>query len=563
MIRFITAFIILTHTLYAAALPVKFSGNKTFSDRTLYEVIGLKPPLFFEFWKSEQKLDPNKVKALTPLIENFYKSHGFYNAKAKSDIKDNTIVFLIKENEPIKVAKISAISALDIKPIIPFHNQDRFDPEAFVKSKKEIRKFYANHQYCNVELNAKAYVDIEKNLAYIVYDVKPNEKCFFGKISIETKENISPEIIKSLLYFKQGDPYSTELIKRSYKEIYANEGIDRVIIDDSRHNGKSVPVDVKVSAYPKPIHIKAGAGFSSDEGINLLMGIKHRNILGDLKTVGIEARYSQIKSYIQIFTDVPLVNHYRLGGNIAIKREIYDGYNEESLITRVDLKRSIFPHRFRGSIFYEDIATTDSNDPINFPNGKLQIFSPEGSWEVDRRDSIIEPSKGYRLNARVMGSIKSQLSDATYYKLFLSGSYHLPVSFGVTSFRLKYGAIKLLQGRIPPSYRFYAGGMNSNRAYNFRQLGPQNSNGDPIGAFSITEGSVELRFPLSESFKAVLFTDITYLGDTTLPDYQKPYISIGPGIRYKTPIGPIALDVGFDFNDFSRFAIHFHIGELF
>jgi len=563
VIRFITAFIILTHTLYAAALPVKFSGNKTFSNRTLYEVIGLKPPLFFEFWKSEQKLDPNKVKALTPLIENFYKSHGFYNAKAKSDIKDNTIVILIKENEPIKVANISTISALDIKPLIPFHNQDRFDPEAFVKSKKEIRKFYANHQYCNVELNAKAFVDIEKNLAYIVYDVKPNEKCFFGKISIDTKESIDPEIIKSLLYFKQGDPYSTELIKRSYKEIYANEGIDRVIIDDSRHNGKNVPVDVKVSAYPKPIHIKAGAGFSSDEGINLLMGVKHRNILGDLKTVGIEARYSQIKSYVQLFTDAPLLNHYRVGGNIAIKREKYDGYNEESLSTRVDLKRSIFPHRFRGSILYEDITTTDSNDPINFPNGKLQIFSPEGSWEIDRRDSIIEPSKGYRLNARVMGSIKSQLSDATYYKLFLSGSYHLPVSFGVTSFRLKYGSLKLLQGRIPPSYRFYAGGMNSNRAYNFRQLGPQNSNGDPIGAFSITEGSVELRFPLNESFKAVLFTDITYLGDTTLPDYQKPYISIGPGIRYKTPIGPIALDVGFDLNDFNRFAIHFHIGELF
>jgi len=47
-----------------------------------------------------------------------------------------------------------------------------------------------------------------------------------------------------------------------------------------------------------------------------------------------------------------------------------------------------------------------------------------------------------------------------------------------------------------------------------------------------------------------------------VPDYQKPYISIAPGIRYKTPIGPIALDVGFDLNDFNRFAIHSHIGEL-
>jgi len=97
VIRIITAFIILTHIVYASALPVKFSGNQTFSDRTLYEVIGLKPPLFFEFWKSEQKLDPNKVKALTPLIKNFYKSHGFYSTEAKSVIENNTIMLLIKE----------------------------------------------------------------------------------------------------------------------------------------------------------------------------------------------------------------------------------------------------------------------------------------------------------------------------------------------------------------------------------------------------------------------------------------------------------------------------------
>jgi len=84
-----------------------------------------------------------------------------------------------------------------------------------------------------------------------------------------------------------------------------------------------------------------------------------------------------------------LVNHYRIGGNIAIKRENFDGYNEKSLSTRVDLKRSIYPHRISGSIFYEDITTTESNDLINFPNGKLQIFSPKGSWEVDRCNSII------------------------------------------------------------------------------------------------------------------------------------------------------------------------------
>ena len=553
----------LSQLLPAAALSVEFSGNRSIDDRTLHEVIGLKKPLFFEFWKSEPKLDPDKVNSLLPLIENYYKSHGFYHAKAASVIRNNKIVITIEEYEPIRVADVSTISILDIKPLIPFNNAERFDPEGFVMSKRAIREFYADHHFCNVELTAKAFVDIEKNLAYIVYDVKPNDPCVFGKISIHAPESVQPEIISSLLYFKESEPYTTELIRRSYQEIYANEGIERVIIDDSKHDDNRVPVDVTVSIYPKPIHVKTGAGYSSDEGINLQAGIKHRNFFGNLKTLGLEARYSQIKAFVRISADMPMPDHNRAGADISAKREIYDGYNERSLLARVNLKQSRHPNFFQESIIYDDTITSESNDPENFPNGKLRIISPVGSWEIDKRNSVLEPTKGYKLHAEAMGSVKSKLSDATYYKLQFSGAYHHPVSWGVASFRLKYGAIKVLQGRVPPSYRFYTGGMNSNRAYNYRQLGPKNSYGDPIGAYSMTEGTVELRIPVDGSFKAVIFTDITYLGRTALPDYKKSYTAVGPGIRYETPIGPIALDIGFDINDFSQYAIHFHIGELF
>ncbi|BDY11786.1 hypothetical protein HCR_00980 [Hydrogenimonas cancrithermarum] len=554
---------ILSQFLIAAALPIKFSGNHTIDDRELYEVIGLKKPYFFEFWKSAPKLEPKKVNPLLTLIENYYKSHGFYHAKAKSSIRKNRIVIEVEENEPIRVENVSTISPLPIDTLIPFEKGDRFDPEKFIESKKRIQKFYANHQYCNVKLNTKAFVDIEKNRAYIVYDVTPNDPCVFGKISIHAPESVEPKIIASLLHFREGDPYSAEVIRRSYREIYANEGIERVVIDDGKHDGNKVPVNITVSVYPKPVHITTGAGFSSDEGINLQAGIKHRNFFGNLKTLGLEARYSQVKAFVRASADTPLPNHNRASADIGAKREIYDGYHERSLLARINLKQSRYPHFFQESLIYDDTTTSDSNDPENFPNGKLRILSPLGSWEIDKRDSVLEPTKGYKLQAEGMGSYKSEFSDATYYKVLLTGAYHRPFPWGVSSVRLKYGAIKVLQGKVPPSYRFYAGGMNSNRAYSYRQLGPKNGYGDPIGAYSITEGTVELRIPMGSSFKTVVFSDITYLGQTTLPDYGKPYIAVGPGIRYKTPIGPIALDAGFDIDDLSRFAIHFHIGELF
>jgi translocation and assembly module TamA len=74
---------------------------------------------------------------------------------------------------------------------------------------------------------------------------------------------------------------------------------------------------------------------------------------------------------------------------------------------------------------------------------------------------------------------------------------------------------------------------------------------------------LEYRFPVYDDFRGVLFTDLTYGGNNYLPDYSLPYLGIGAGIRYVTPVGPIAIDVGVDPGDISQYALHFRIGELF
>jgi translocation and assembly module TamA len=563
-VKRVVAFMILSvHLLAAVTLPVEFRGNRHIDESKLYEVMGIPEPLFFEFWKEKPKIDPDKVNALLPVIENYYRSRGIYHTKSVSRILKDKIVITIEEKEPIRVADVSTISILDIGKIVPFKPGDRFDAERFVASKKDIRRFYTDHHYCNVNLDAKAFVDIEKNIAYIVYDIQPNEPCVFGKITIHTPETVEERIIRSLLMFREGDPYSTELIRRSYRDIYANEGIERVIIDDTKHDGNRVPVNITVSVYPKPVHFTAGAGYSSDEGINLQAGVKHRNFFGNLKTVGLDTRYSQIKQYVRMTAEMPLAHHNRLGMEAGVKKEIFDGYDEYAVLAKINLKHLRHPHYFQESIIFERTDTRNSKDPINFPNGKLLIVSPKIGWEGDRRDSFLDPTRGYRIELDGMGSIRSAISDATYYKITGSASWHQAVDWGIASARLKLGSIKVMDGRIPPSYRFYAGGMNSNRGWNYRRLGPENRYGDPIGAYSIAEGTLEMRMPLGGSFRWVLFTDITFLGQNEFPDFGKAYIAVGPGIRYITPMGPIALDVGFDVSDPSQFAFHFHIGELF
>jgi translocation and assembly module TamA len=561
--RVLTLCLLLASLCASQPLPVVFEGNRHISSSRLYEVLGIPEPLFFEFWKEKPRLDPDKAKALLTSLESFYKSHGFYHARANAEVKDDRIVVSIVENEPIRIADISVISPLDIRRVIPFEKGDIFDAEKFVKSKRAVKRFYTDHHYCNVQLDAKAFVDIEKNEAYLVYDVTPNAPCVFGKITIKTPDSVDPRVIESLLTFREGDPYSTELIRRSYRDIYANEGVERVIIEDSARQGNRVPVSVTVTTYDRPLHFTAGAGYSSDEGINLQAGVKHRNFLGNLKTVGLDARYSQIKQFVRFSAEMPLTHHNRLGAYAGVKKEIFDGYDEYSVTAVFNLKHLRHPHYFQESLVFDRIETRNSKDPVNFPNGRILLISPKLGWEVDTRDSFLDPTRGYRLEVQGMGSVKSSLSDATYYKLHASGSLHKETDWGIASARLKLGSIDVMDGRIPPSYRFYAGGMHSNRGWNYRQLGPKNRYGDPIGAYSIAEATFEMRMPLGDTFRWVLFTDMTWLGQEAFPDFGKTYTAVGPGIRYLSPMGPIAFDVGFDVDDFSQFAVHFHIGELF
>ncbi len=116
----------------------------------------------------------------------------------------------------------------------------------------------------------------------------------------------------------------------------------------------------------------------------------------------------------------------------------------------------------------------------------------------------------------------------------------------VVALKANYGSLRVMEGNIPASYRFYAGGMNSNRAYNYRKLGPVNEEDDPVGLHSLLEITAEYRFAISGKFRGVVFNDTTFIGEKEIPDQKRGYYSLGAGVRYVTPIGPIAFDIGFD-----------------
>jgi len=556
--------IFFTYILSAKPLPLFFEGNEHLDDRTLYSAVGLYKPYFYEFWKDEPAVDPKTLKILTTTIKNFYRMNGYFHSKISYHEANKTITITVQENPPIIVDNISTISEQNINAEIPFKIGDVFNAQAFTDSKNAIKLHYADFGYCNTDLNAKSWVDIETNYAYLMYEVTPNKLCYFGAVTITTPQSIEPRVINSFLNFTKGDLYSPDRIRQSYDNLYAQEGIAKAIIDTSEKNLSIVPINITVSEYSDLRRFSAGGGYSSDEGMTLLAGIKYRNFFGNLKTVSLDTRYTEIKQTVKANFNMPLSNRNTFGIDAALENERFDGFKERHLYETLYLKQNRIPHSYQESILFDHIRTYDSSNFLTFPNGTLFIISPKMQWNYDIRDKILNPSHGHFLQTEVTGSIHSDISDASYYKFFISGGYIYPLETSVAALRVNVGSLRVYEGRIPASYRFYAGGMNSNRAYSYRQLGPKDSNGNPTGSDSILESTLEYRFPIYEKFRGVLFNDTTFIGNSYYPDYDKGTYSFGAGLRYLTPIGPLSIDFGFDIaNPSEEFALHFHVGELF
>ena len=565
MIKAILATLLLSSLLCAQELTLILKGNRHFSDSELYKAASIEMPFFSSILQKNPKISTEESQKIALTIKNYYKYRGFFHASTSSSIQNDKIVITVLENAPLIIADMTIDSKLNVESQIPFKVGDIFDSEKFTQSKKNIKIFYGDNSYCKIELYAKAWVDIETNKVYLTYNTNEYKKCIIDSISITSTKNIDTKIVKSLLYVKKGDNFSSKRIKESYDSLYASGGIAKATINTHiDENSNKVALSIEVQENDKPTRLETGLGFSTDEGAMVSLGVENKNFFGNLKTLGLNTRITKKKQNIQLNFNMPLPHRNVAGANGGYANEIFNGYKEDRAFANIYLSHRKKPHILTESIVFDNSNTYDSEDKTLFPEGKTFITSPKIRWNYDTRDDILSPKKGYFFHAELMGSIESIVSEASYYKTKIKGGYILPIKRSILAFQATFGHLDIYEGEVPASYRFYAGGVNSNRAYTYNSLGPKNSKGDPAGFNTVFETTIEYRYPIHDNFKGVVFNDNTFIADSPVENYNGGYYSLGVGIRYETPIGPLALDVGFDVdNPQKNYAFQFRIGEVF
>ena len=376
-----------------------------------------------------------------------------------------------------------------------------------------------------------------------------------GRIEVRGKGRIRPALIARLAPWRRGAVYNPQSIAGLEKLLVETGAFDQVSValapvSEIEHGER--PVVVTLTPRPKGT-VELGASYSTTEGAGIDSRWLVYNRLGRGDTITTLAQLAQIDSRLQ--TELALPDWRKLNETLKLTAALYRD-NTPAYDLRGGGLAADLTHKFGQISFITygvslDETNTIQNETANFIGGArdrhLTTVGTLFAFTADDSNDPLDPTRGFRLGARLEPTWSVGDGSITYLKGSAQGSAYLPLDLSagtVVALRLKMGVIAggTIPG-VPPQDRFYSGGGGSVRGYGYQEVGPRYPDNTPEGGLSVVESSVEVRQPINDSWGLAAFVDTGYVGSQTSPDFSHPEIGAGVGVRYNLGFGPIRFDI--------------------
>ncbi|MGM0632481.1 MAG: autotransporter assembly complex protein TamA [Pseudomonadota bacterium] len=416
-----------------------------------------------------------------------------------------------------------------------------------------IENGYFDARYDRSRLN----VDVAANAAAIILDFAPGQRYRFGTVRIGELDTLSPEFIRRFIPFEPDDPYSSEQLRTFRENLNSSQYFQQVTVTPrvTGSTDQTVPVEVALTPRLRRSYT-AGAGVSTDDGPRLRLAYEDRYINRNGHRLNADLTVSPQRQEPSVSYVIPLRNpaseSLRLSG--GFQREETDSYAANAYRVGVSYRRNV------GYNWVQTAFTNFQHERAVFPAGEEQTNTTVSgiNWSRTRSDDPIYPRRGWRLFGQVSGAHETLLSDISFLQFHGSAKLIQPLGAGRIHLRGDLASTLVDEAQeLPVSERFFAGGDQSVRGYEWNSLGARNEAGDVVGGKNLVVGSVEFDVPVYNNWHAAMFYDVGNsfddFGSMTLRD------SVGVGIRWMSPIGAIRGDIAHSLDDGS-FRFHLTMG---
>ena len=385
-----------------------------------------------------------------------------------------------------------------------------------------------------------------ERVADVVLHFDSGKRYRFGDISFD-QDVLSDELVRSYVKIHKGDPYDGQQLNALYTSL-ANAGYFRNIevrprVPD-RETGE-ISVDIAL-AGAKRRFISYGVGYSTDTGPRFRFSRTNRRVNDQGHQFGISAQVSPLVSEITANYRMP-INDPRtdwLAFDAGVKRETTDTSDSDSL--QVGVRRATRRSNDWLRITMLNFLVEDFT--VGAQTGRAQLLMPGVDWTRVHADNAIRPRHGAKLELEARGASDSILSDSSFVQVVLHGKWiWSPSERSRILLRSELGAMRQSDfAALPPSVRFFAGGDNSVRGYDYKSLGPTDSTGQVIGGSALAVASLEYEHNVRPHWSVAMFVDSGNAFDRGAFDTRT---GAGIGARWQSPLGPIRVDVAHPFDD--------------
>ena len=446
------------------------------------------------------------------------------------------------------------LQTLPLQPGMPFTQQ------AWSAVKRDVVLRLAARRYPDARIAAsEALIDPQKHTAQLSLTVDSGPAYTFGALEIQGLKRYSPVLVQRLCGLPQGESYQQSKLLECQRNLEQSGYFQNASAQLGRapKNTGVAPVQVRVEEA-KPYKLTLGAGYGTDTGPRaqaqwLQRDFARRAMQLKLATV-VESTQQQVSAELLWPPDA---DRYLWSLGSAATRTDIQG--QETRALQILGKRV----RKQGSVETALVAQfqVEQQSVGNILQQSNRALSLNYIWTQHTAPETDYPRRGWISTVQVGGALKPLLSDQSFLRLYWRHLQFFPIGKRDRLIgRLELGATLApsTQG-VPTDFLFRTGGTNSVRGYAYQSLGPVVGGSVVSGRYVFTS-SVEYDHFFTPVWGAALFVDAGQAADSL--GALHPQVGLGPGLRYRSPIGPVNLDIAYGVG-VHQWRLHFTLGVSF
>jgi translocation and assembly module TamA len=527
-----------------------------------------------------------------------------------------TLVVKINEGPRAKVKQVVLTSAQevtadersDLRNHLPLRVGDDFEEDRYEQGKQVLVRLLQERGFAKAAVSGKVLVVPGESAATVTYDVQSGPRFTFGRVVVSGNHAVATDEIVRAAGIDRGEPFKQSKLELAQQRVY-NLGAFSGVRVGLEPFGETAIATVRVNVREAPFQtLRLGLGFEAEsaryEIPRLRAEYTHRNLFGGLRRLELTTQlgYAFTPTIADPAGPVTLSTAQLVTPNVLFPgldfivrnefaREVLVGFSYDQYAARTSFLYRRGYHAISPSlnfVYYFDSALALQGSLSNLSDLLIRggggaaafisnclpsctLLYPEIRYTFDLRDNVVEPRKGVYFTISLQQTLKP--GSFTYFRVEPELRAYAPLSATVVAAgRAYFGALVQPPGTpataSPFQQRFFGGGYSGNRGFSPQGQSPRigasfnragyATNSVPIGGNGDFLLSAELRISTDAILKntaVVPFLDASRVTVDAKAPFSVPLeLAPGLGLRYKTPFGPVRLDVGFLLHSFEVIA---------